>query len=187
MSKTPIIHRNDGTMVAQAVDKLRTAAVEGGSITWVPEDETRCETLRATANGTYNAAAGGKYGYDYVTVSVPGTSVTGRDPKTGKQTMVTLDPETGYLEKTVLPTEIRVTTQPDKRTYEPGETIDYSGIVVKAYDSTGVEMQTVPYSALVFPVSTASLDPGTQTLPVDWSRPQDGAVLETSFDIRVTQ
>ncbi len=155
MSRTITIHRNDGTTFTQAVDKLRTPATGGGSITWVPEEDTRCEELRVTANGTYNAEARGKYGYDYVTVSVPGSSVTGKDPETGKETGVTRDPETGDLEKTVLPVEIRVIVRPYKVTYLDGEPIVYSGIVVKAYDSDGEELQTCPYNELVFPTRYA--------------------------------
>ena len=169
-----------------SLDKIRTPGIGASSVTWVPDADTRCTTLRVTANGTYNAAQRGDYGYDYVTVSVPGTSVTGRDPDTGEEVQVGVDPVTGDIVETVLATEIRVTTPPTKITYVDGETIDYSGIVVHAYSATGTDMGEVLYSALVFPVKKADAEHAVQTLPVQWSRTGDGAVLETAFDIQVT-
>lgn len=141
-----------------SLDKIRTPGIGASSVTWGPDADTRCTSLRVTANGTYNAAQRGDYGYDYVTVSVPGTSVTGKDPATGEEKQVTVNPETGEIEETVLPTEIRVTTPPTKTTYTNGETIDYSGIVVHAYSATGQDMGAVPFNELVFPVTTAHAD-----------------------------
>ena len=138
-----------------SLDKIRTPGIGASAVTWVPDADTRCTTLRVTANGTYNAAQRGDYGYDYVTVSVPGTSVTGRDPDTGEEVQVGVDPETGDIVETVLATEIRITTPPTKITYVDGETIDYSGIVVHAYSATGQDMGAVPYGQLVFPVTVA--------------------------------
>lgn len=86
----------------ESLDKIQTQAIGGGSVTWVPDANTRCETLNVTANGTYSAQQAGKYGYDYVTVSVPGSSVTGRDPDTGEMVEVRRDPETGELIITVI-------------------------------------------------------------------------------------
>lgn len=189
-----------------SLDKIRTLGIGASSVTWVPDADTRCTSLRVTANGTYKAADRGDYGYNYITVSVPGTSVTGRDPDTGEEVQVSVDPETGNIVETVLPVEIRVTTPPTKTTYADGETIDYSGIVVHAYSATGADMGKVPFSELVFPVTTADADSNawsdgstvdpttvdptnlhaTQSLPVQWPRTPDGAVLETSFNITVT-
>lgn len=61
----------------ELLDRLQTSGIGGGSVTLVPEADTRCETLNVTANGTYNAADKGVYGFDKINVSVPGTSVTG--------------------------------------------------------------------------------------------------------------
>lgn len=156
MAQRAIIDINGSVAPFDAsLDKIRTPGIGAGSVTWVPDKDTRCTSLRVTANGTYNAAQRGDYGYDYVTVSVPGTSVTGRDPDTGEEVEVKVDPETGDIVKTVLPVEIRVTTPPTKTTYTDGETIDYSGIVVHAYSATGTDMGEVPFSELVFPVTIA--------------------------------
>ena len=140
-----------------SLDKIRTPGIEASYVTWVPDADTRCETLNVTANGNYVAADEDKYGYDYVTVSVPGSSVTGRDPDTGEEVEVHTGPD-GEIVETVLAIEIRVTTPPTKITYIDGETIDYSGIVVHAYSATGTDMGEVPYSELVFPVSMAEFD-----------------------------
>lgn len=138
-----------------SLDKIRTPGIGASSVTWVPDADTRCTTLRVTANGTYNAAQRGDYGYDYVTVSVSGTSVTGRDPDTGEEVQVGVDPDTGEIVETVLATEIRVTTPPTKTSYVDGESIDYSGIVVHAFSATGTDMGEVPFNELVFPETTA--------------------------------
>lgn len=137
------------------LDKIQTQGIGGGSVTWVPEAATRCETLRVTANGSYSAETAGVYGWDNVLVSVPGSSVTGKDPDTGEEVEVHPDPETGEIVKTVIPEEIRVTTLPTKTTYANGETIDYTGIVVHGYSSTGRDLGAIPFSELVFPVTTA--------------------------------
>lgn len=73
----------------ETLDKIQTQNIGGGSVTWVPEADTRCETLEVTENGTYVAADAGKYGYDYVAVSVGGTSVIGT--KNGVRYEVTVD------------------------------------------------------------------------------------------------
>lgn len=139
----------------ETLDKIQTQGIGSGIVTWVPEADTRCVALTVTENGSKSASDEGVYGWDYVAVSVPGSSVTGIDPATGQETTVTVDPETGDIVKTVVPVEIRVITPPTKTDYTDGETIDYSGIVVHAYSSTGEDMGEVPFGELVFPVTTA--------------------------------
>lgn len=141
----------------EQLDRIQTPGIGSGSVTWLPEADTRCETLNVTANGTYSAQQAGKYGYDYVTVSVPGSSVTGKDPATGEEVVVRPDPETGEIVKELLPVRIEVTTPPTRTEYTHGETIDYSGIVVHAYSSQGVDMGVVPFNELVFPETTADV------------------------------
>lgn len=266
MSKAIVI-KKDGVSQNLTVDKLRTNDADGQSIDWVPEDTVQLAVLNATANGTYTPT-GGKYGFEYATVSVPGSVVTGK--KSDGDTYVYTKDGNGALVETKVPTEIRITTPPTKLIYADGETIDYTGIVVKAYYADSGEWGTVPYNELVFPVTTAdaqqqnewsdgaglnaalitysptwnrkiergvetenqvyahttalgtdrygrpaslvgdgpatlyvtrydnalTVNPTTvtpsnlhavQSLPVNWSRPGDGAILETSFDITVQQ
>lgn len=159
MAQRAIININgDLIPFSEDLDRIRTPGLGGSAVTWVPDADTKCDQLKVTANGTYSAAEAGKYGYDYVVVSVPGSSVTGRDPDTGEEVEVHPDPETGEIVTTVLPTEIRVITPPNKTDYADGETIDYSGIVVHAYSSTGQDMGAVPFGELVFPITTAHAD-----------------------------
>ena len=78
----------------ESLDKLQTQGIGGGSVTWVPEADTRCTALTVTANGSKSASDEGVYGWDYVAVSVPGSSVTGT--KNGVEYTVTVD-ENGNL------------------------------------------------------------------------------------------
>lgn len=131
----------------ETLHKLRTPGVGGSAVTWVPDADTICDQLSVTANGSYSAADAGKYGYDYVIVSVPGSSVTGRDPDTGEEVEVHTGPD-GEIVETVVPTEIRVTTPPTKTEYTEGETINMTGAIIKAYSATGAEMMTVPLNEI---------------------------------------
>jgi len=157
MSKAIKIGINFLTDFSDTVTKLRVNELGASTTNWVPEDEVQADALHVTANGEYSAATAGKYCYDYVTVSVPGNVVTGKDPTTGKEVSVTVDPETGELVEEVLPVEIRVTTPPTLVQYTDGDTIDFTGIVVHAYDSDGEDLGAVPFGELVFPVTEASV------------------------------
>lgn len=143
------------------INKLKTNTVGGGVCFWLPETELQTDDKRITQNGTYTAEEEGLYGYDEITVSVPNTgSVTGRDPVTGNDYTVTVDPETGEIVETEVPSSIRIEQLPTKLIYTDGETINYTGIVVGAYDGHGNRLQEVPFSELVFPVTIAHDDGG---------------------------
>lgn len=131
---------------------------DGNYYPWYPEADRALDSLSVTKNGVYQAKKTGVYGWRSVSVNVPtNEGVAGRDPDTGEEVYVHPDPG-GELVKDVLPTEIRVTTPPTKTEYTDGETIDYSGIVVHAYSSTGTDLGAVPFNELVFPVTTADID-----------------------------
>ena len=153
MSKDIIIQEG-GQSKQLTVDKLKTNLVGGGDCLWVPEDGIILGTKHISENGTFRASDDGYFGYSEVTVSGVGTA-TGRDPTTGEETRVSVDPETGELEETVIPESIRITTLPTKVNYTNGEQINYNGIVVHAYSSTGRDLGAVPFNELVFPVTTA--------------------------------
>lgn len=184
MSKN--INIQEGGIAKQlTANKLKTNLVGGGTCLWVPEDETILGTKTVTENGTYKASDDGYYGYSEVTVSGIG-SVTGTDPTTGEDTTVTTGP-TGELETTVLPHSIKVETPPTVTTYADGATIDFSGMVVKAYlKSGGVWSDAahpngiIPISELMLPVTTASKD---ESKTDEWS---DGAGV-TAMLISYTQ
>ena len=116
------------------VDKLRTNLVGGGTCLWVPEDEVPLGRKRISENGTFKAGDDGLYGYSQVTVRGIGV-VTGKK-QDGKEYTVTTDTNGNIVEKSV-PTSIVITTNPTKMAYDDGDTIDYTGMVVKAYDANG--------------------------------------------------
>lgn len=153
MSKNIVIQEG-GLGKQLSADKLKTNLVGGGTCLWVPEDGVNLGTKNISENGTFRASDDGYYGYSEVTVSGVGTA-TGRDPTTGEEKRVSVDPETGDLEETIIPESIRITTLPTKVNYTNGETINYSGIVIHAYSSTGRDLGAVPFNELVFPVTTA--------------------------------
>lgn len=164
MSKNIIIQEG-GVAKQMTADKLKTNLVGGGTCLWVPEDGTMLGTKTITENGTYKASEDGYYGYSEVTVSGIG-SATGKDPDgSGDEATAGVDPETGEIVISKLPSSIIVDTPPTKQEYSIGQTIDYSGMVVKAYlQSGGVWADSthpngvVPNSELVLPMSTVSGD-----------------------------
>lgn len=163
MSKNIVI-QEDGLGKQLTTDKLKTNLVGGGTCLWVPEDETRLGTKYISADGTYKASDDGYYGYSEVTVNGVG-SVTGKDPDTGEDVMVSKDPSTGEIVETVLPASISVVTPPARITYSDGSTIDFSGMVVKAYLKSGEPWTdsehpdgVIPIGELTLPVTQASKD-----------------------------
>jgi len=90
MAKRAIIGINGDLLpFSEDVEKLRTPGLDGSTVTWLPDADTRCTSLKVTANGTYNAADAGVYGYNSLTVSVSSTSATGT--KDGVKYRVTVD------------------------------------------------------------------------------------------------
>lgn len=156
MSKNIVIQEG-GIGKQLTADKLKTNLVGGGSCLWVPEDDTRLGTKYISENGTYKASDDGYYGYSEVTVSGIGTA-TGKDGD-GDQAQTTVDPETGELVTKKLVESIQITTPPTKTTYQDGETIDFSGLVVHGYSSTGRDMGVIPLNKLTISPTSATYDP----------------------------
>jgi hypothetical protein len=177
--------KEGGQARAFTAKRLQTPLAGGGVEQWVPEDEHRLGTLYATKDGDYKAADEGYYAYSEVTASVPSSGhVTGKGPD-GNTYDYTVDAD-GYLTETKVPSEIRITTPPTVTTYTDGDTINFAGLVVTAYDADGQSMGEVPFNELIFPVSEADYSSGNvQTVPVQWPRTGDGMLLETGFDVIV--
>lgn len=157
MSKNIII-QNDGVDVTYTgIKKLKTRKVEGGTLYWLPEGEQPTAVKRITANGTYKASDDNLYAYGQAIVNVQAgaTSVTGRDRTDGNDYNITTDPQTQEIVRTKIPTGIIIATPPTKTAYVDGETIDYSGMVVKTVDGNGNEIATVPSSAVITEVTVA--------------------------------
>lgn len=182
MSKNIIIQKNGVDQTLTGIEKLRTQKIGGGACDWIPMDEAHGGTLFVGANGTYAASADGVRGYTNAVVRVSVNRVTGKGAD-GNLHVVGVD-ENGYFTDLVVPSYISVTTLPDTTTYEVGDTISYTGIVVTAYDENGVSMGDVDNEELIFTVTTASA--GLESVPVKWPRPGDLEILETSFEITVT-
>lgn len=194
MSKNPIITEGVQGRAFNEVAKLGVPLVAGGESFWVPKDERQLESLSVKANGTYRPKE--KYGISRVSVSVPGTTrkISGKGSD-GNDYTVDVD-SSDNLVKTKVPSSIQITTEPIDTSYTNGDTIDFTGMVVKAYDGNGNLFTdggytggVVPNSELQFPVTVAVYDGSgtpTQTIPVNWPRYNDGKILTASFDITVS-
>lgn len=167
MSKNIVIQEG-GVGRQFSADRLKTATVGGGHCYWVPEDEVQLRTLFVTENGTYKAEDEECYGYSEVTVNGIGAAV-GLDSD-GDTACATVDPETGLITIKKLPSRIQITTPPSTLSYSDGDTINYSGMVVKAYLESG-ELWTdenhpngvIPLSELTLPENYADYASATHT------------------------
>ena len=153
----------------RAFGRVKRLLVEGGDgkyYPWVLLSERQLDSLSVNKNGVYQASKMGVYGWRSVSVNVPQQgSVTGKDPATGKEVTITADPETGELVTEPTPVEIRVIEPPTNPygIYMDGQTIDKAGMVVKAYDSDGEELMTVPLNQVSISPTTAVFDPEKDT------------------------
>lgn len=131
------------------IDKLKTNMQGGGVCYWVPETERETDSKSIDKNGTYTAEEEGLYGFSVLNVSVPSSSgVSGKDDVGGNDYNVNVDGD-GYLTENKIPSYIEIISPPGKLDYTDGETIDLTGIVAKAYDAEGNEMQTLTVADLV--------------------------------------
>lgn len=181
MSKNTSIKEGGTPFPFGPVKALLVEGSDGKYYPWVPESERQLGYKSIDKNGIYRASDDGVYGWSSVSVSVKGTSVTGRDPETGQDVTVTTDPETGELVETVVPTEIRVIEPPTNPygIYVDGQTITKDGMVVKAYDANGNEMMNVPVGEITINPTQAVYDEskdehghGTATSEYDTEIPQ---------------
>ncbi|MBR2697942.1 MAG: hypothetical protein IKE76_05050 [Clostridia bacterium] len=136
---------------------LETTQDGGGTVQWVPEEEVALGTKSVNVdNRTYKASDDGKYGYSEFTVS--GISIT-KDGDT-----ITHTDGTGTKTYT-LPHHIRVEHPPLKIAYVDGETIDFSGMLVKAYNEDGTVWTdethpggVIPLNELILSVTVADIE-----------------------------
>lgn len=160
MSKNITIQEG-GVAKQLTVDKLKTNLVGGGTCLWVPEDGTVLGSKNITENGTYEAATEGLYGFSSVTVSGIG-SVTGIG-QDGNEHMVNKKGGSGSdkdtLVDTVLPSSIVIETLPTSITYDDGDPISLTGIVVKAYKKDGNVWEATGYAGGIIPVSELGANP----------------------------
>ena len=192
MSKNIVIKKNGSATTFSNVGKIRVPQPNGGSEDWVPEDERQLATIEITANGEYTAAEAEVYGFGKAIINVPvGDYIvgTGQD---GKQYKVSKDAQTGAIVRTEIPVAIEVTTPPSSTAYSPGDSISYTGMVVKLKSKTGAVFTDsiyttgeIPAAELSLPVETAEL--GKTRVPVYWLSPYTSRVLKAVFTITVTE
>ena len=124
-----------------------------------PQRWRQLTTKYITEDGTYKASDDGYYGYSQVTVSGIG-KVTGMGSD-GNEHSISKD-GSGNLIDTTIPSRLSVVTPPTVTEYADGATIDFSGIVVKAYLEDGTLWTdtnhpdgVIPIGELSFPVTVA--------------------------------
>lgn len=133
---------------------LETLLSTTGSCQWVPEAEVSLGTKYINVdNRTYKAKDDGKYGWSQVTVS--GISIT-QDGNT-----ITHTDGEGTTTYT-LPDHIEVVQPPHFTIYTDGHDIDFTGMIVKAYNENGSLWTdtdhpngVIPFEELILPVTKA--------------------------------
>lgn len=116
-----------------------------------------------------------------------GSSVFGTDPETGNDVVVGVD-EGGGIVKTTVPSAIHIITPPGRTSYEFGDTLSFSGIVVGlrkrdggVFTDSRYSDGRIPMEELIFPVTAAT----QSRIPVRWQSVYDGRLLADSFLISV--
>lgn len=111
--------------------------VSNGTVKWIPEHSFADKSI--SANGIYHAKNDRAAGYKTVSVNIPagGGGGGGEDE---------------------LPVGIRILTLPDKTTYEEIDTIDYTGMVVQAYNGKGEAWENSEYPNGIIPFDELILD-----------------------------
>ena len=157
MAKDIIIQNNGVAVTYTGKNLIKTRNAKGGTLRWLPEGEQPTASKVIRENGTYKAEDENLFAYSQaiINISASADSVTGRDRTDGNDYNITVDETTQQIEKTKIPSGIIIATPPTKTAYVDGETIDYSGMVVKTVDGNGNEIATVPSSAVITEVTVA--------------------------------
>ena len=139
------------------------------------ESEIKTISKEITENNTYRSEDEGFYGYDVVSVNVPGgggtappsyvpgSSVVGTYPDGDEPVTVSVDDE-GNLIKAGLADHILLDTPPDKLTYKDGERITLAGAVVRGYLKNGVPYKNASYQDSILPLYQY-IDTGGDEIP----------------------
>lgn len=192
----------DGTQTDfDAISKVYVNELNGGPVGWVPLDERDVTTKSITEDGTYKASSDGKFGYSKVTVRVPGgagaepgsvgCSVVGRRAD-GNEYVMTVGQDS-VITSELIPSEIVIDTLPTKLTYDPGDSMDYTGLVVKLRRGDGEWFTDTTYSDSVVPTSELNLPQsvpddvhGTAQVTVVWVSRYDSRAMSGTFEIQVS-
>ena len=176
MKKNPAIKEDNKARQFASVQKVVINNTSSGTSLWVPEDIAETDELSVTENGVYCAYDDNVFGYSQVVVNVPESlndrsekekaisKITGTNPDTGDTESYGVD-ENGNLTKDVLPSglpqAIHIVIAPTKKTYNEGESLDFTGIHVYLLDGEGHQWTSdeyptgeIPFNELIFPVTT---------------------------------
>lgn len=139
---------------------LKTNQQGGGECLWVPRKDVALKSKHITKSGVYAARDDDCYGFNEVTVSGVDVEIT----QDGDGDDVAEVTDGGVTTETKLPSSIVIETPPAKHDYVDSQSIDFSGMVVKAYTNSG-QLWTdkihpdgiIPLSELVLPVTVADV------------------------------
>lgn len=135
----------------------------------VPPTRPNLTTKTISENGSYRAIDDGADGFSQVYVRVSGegenTAVLDK-PIGGDSNEHYIAVESGKPIDIVLPTSLRIITDPTKTLYKNWQRIDLTGIVVKAYKRDGTLWESEDYPGGIIPLSELIINPTT----VDFSK-----------------
>lgn len=142
-----------------SVKRLSTILTAGGICKWIQKAAVALGLKSINLdNKTYKASDDGYYGYSQCTVS--GISIT-RSTDGDGNTVVT-HTDGGGTVSIVVPDRIVIDTLPTITNYADGATINFSGMVVKAYKADGTLWTDeshpngiIPFDELILPVTVA--------------------------------
>lgn len=186
MAKNIIIEK-DGLLTAFSASKIRTRDPDEGYKYWIPLDETQLAEKNINENGTYVAAAGGFYGYGRVVVDVDEGGIVGTAAD-GNDYYVVVDENHAFVFN-LMPSAMTIDTMPTKRSYTQGETVDLTGMVVKAYDGNGAIWEDANYQDGIIPLEEIDYTPKKATstsVTIKWNRPHDHKELQATFSITIS-
>ena len=150
---------NEGNIARiMSAKRLKTAVNGGGSCMWVRATDVVKNTLSVSENGVNVAADSGVYCWDQVNVNVSDSGSVSGKGQDGKPYVVSKGGD-GSLSISELPATIVVDVPPTVTTYSDGETIDLTGMVVKAYLENGELWTDENHPDGIIPLSELMISP----------------------------
>ena len=202
MKKNPAIKEDNKARQFASVQRVVINNTSSGTSLWVPEETSETDELTVTENGVYCAYDDNVFGYSKIIVNISESlndrsekdkaisKITGTNPDTGDTESYGVD-ENGNLTRDVIPSglpqAIHLVIEPRKKVYDPGETLDFSGIHVYLLDGEGHQWTSdeyptgeIPFDELIFPETvansesasnpTASME-GLDSFPFSYAKP----------------
>ena len=149
MAKDIIIEHNGQEMQHSGVKNLKIPTGKG-SMLWYPEDEVPVAEITINQNGEYTAESKGLYGFSVANVNITTTSSMTGHGTDGNEYNITKNDQ-DQIVKQKMPTVIEIDTPPTNLVYSQGAAIDFTGMVVRAYDESGAYWTEGGFTAGVIP------------------------------------